>query len=632
MGAWAIALVLALTTMDDDWEYPTAAVRVLAEARAGAWNRRAPNVVEWSDEEDGEPAFDRSAAAGSSSRPRLLELIKARRDERNDGKPSDGRGGYSREGKGKEAGSGYAKDAWTHFKQAEEFALGRPCLASCPHDRKCGLQMTPAHLLRAHIQMYGDNTTMQEPSEPGGMPLYSCALTFDQVKERRRNLVLNSISFNAADTSQRVERFMVASVGPVCSEYCRAAHGVPVGTWTKLLAAARAGRLQAGAEWDAAAEHLPDDELTDDAMTGVAKEETIEWWIVWLILEDQMPNEPVIVHRIVIWDSVHELEYKPDMLWFGTTRPLSRPRWVQLRTVALERLSIEWFGAGADGKPLTRLSLTARASHSNFASCTKCLADKQRWVEFRTRARGAGAGATPIDARALKEELYIHIREVKWQRTEMMRLAQECASRRGWRFGYDDGCGSSFMYMPSQVRDDGAHASRYKYRFAMMGNHYPGHHLRCSLVPPCIVKGANFGCTAYFSDARLGVLGEENVRQTDSGPDNDRKATHALHWTIVHYGVLQKLTWGRLLPKHSHNLSDRYNSMVKEVIWPQSGTGGGCLAPWNFWAIAQSALRTQQGVIETAWHWTNTNFVKWFADAHSINSNFQDFADHVMPL
>ena len=94
-------------------------------------------------------------------------------------------------------------------------------------------------------------------------------------------------------------------------------------------------------------------------MTGVAKEETIEWWIVWLILEDQMPNEPVIVHRIVIWDSVHELEYKPDMLWFGTTRPLSRPRWVQLRTVALERLSIEWFGAGADGKPLTRLSLTA---------------------------------------------------------------------------------------------------------------------------------------------------------------------------------------------------------------------------------------------------------------------------------
>eukprot|EP00966_Prymnesium_polylepis_P224320 5189008-Prymnesium_polylepis.1 len=159
------------------------------------------------------------------------------------------------------------------------------------------------------------------------MPLYSCALTFDQVKERRRNLVLNSISFSAADASQRVERFMLASVGPVCSEYCRAAHGVPVGTWTKLLAAARAGRLQAGAEWDAAAEHLPDDELTDDAMTGVAKEETIEWWIMWLILEDQMPNEPVIVHRIVIWDSVHELEYKPDMLWFGTTRPLSRPRW-----------------------------------------------------------------------------------------------------------------------------------------------------------------------------------------------------------------------------------------------------------------------------------------------------------------
>ena len=152
--------------MDADCEYPSDAVRVLVEARAGAWNRRAPNVVEWSDDEDGEqlsPAFEWSAA----ERPRLLELMEARRDERDDAKPSDGRGGYSREAKGKEAGSGYAKDAWTHFKQAEEFALGRPCLATCPYDRKCGLHMTPAHLLRAHIQMYGDNTTMQEPSEPG---------------------------------------------------------------------------------------------------------------------------------------------------------------------------------------------------------------------------------------------------------------------------------------------------------------------------------------------------------------------------------------------------------------------------------------------------------------------------------
>ena len=50
-------------------------------------------------------------------------------------------------------------------------------------------------------------------------------------------------------------------------------------------------KLQADAEWEAAGEEINDSALHDSAVSAVAKEETIEWWVVWLTLEDQMPNE-----------------------------------------------------------------------------------------------------------------------------------------------------------------------------------------------------------------------------------------------------------------------------------------------------------------------------------------------------
>ena len=62
----------------------------------------------------------------------------------------------------------------------------------------------------------------------------------------------------------------------------------------------------------------------------------------------------------------------------------------------------------------------------------------------------------------------------------------------------------------------------------------------------------------------------------------------------------KKSTWGRLLPKHSHNFADRVNSMVKEVIWPQRGTGGGCAAPWDFEDVMKQALKTQTGTKDGA--------------------------------
>jgi len=451
----------------------------------------------------------------------------------------------------------YAQTAYEHRLQAEEHSMGRPCLGSCPFQRKCGLNITPAHLMRAHVYAYGDNTTMHEED---GVKTYSCARTMKEVQQRRRELILNAISQDAADPSRRVERFLVDGVGPVCPEYCRAAHGVPRGTWNAMVAAARNGSLQAKIEWDDAARELTC--LEDDANV-TAKEETIAWWKLWLTLEDQMPNEPVIIHRVVIWEQVWADEYSSDIAWFGTTQPLSRSRWVEYKAPALRELSIEWFGANATtGDPLCNLSLRQRAKHSNFSSCNICANNLNRWIEFRTSDRRLSA----LDARKFKEELHWHISDVKAQRARAQQMAQECALRKGLVFEYDDACGSGFLYMPFTPRESAAEASRYKYRFAMQCNLFPGKLLRLSLIPPCVVKGGNFGCTAYFSSLvrmeELGMLEEENTRQTDSGPDNDCKTTHAFHWSLVHYGVMNRLTWIRLMPKHSHNYADRVNSMV----------------------------------------------------------------------
>jgi hypothetical protein len=106
-----------------------------------------------------------------------------------------------------------------------------------------------------------------------------------------------------------------------------------------------------------------------------------------------------------------------------------------------------------------------------------------------------------------------------------------------------------------------------------------------SIVPPCLKTGANFGMSAFLSAlstiVEMGAVGEVVHRLTDSGPDNECASTHALNCTVVHVGATNRLRWLRLHPKHSHNLADRYNAMVKQQMWPQGGVGGGCNAPFE---------------------------------------------------
>ena len=151
----------------------------------------------------------------SNLRDRMLQRLES------DDMPSDGRGHHSVRG----TKLGYEQEAYLHLQKIDDGLFGRPCLASCPFERKCGFNINPANLTSAHVWMYGDKTTFQDGT-------YACAHGFQQVKDRRRDLVLASVSKDSK-TGATVERFMVDSIGPVCAEFCRAAYGIPVWSWKR---------------------------------------------------------------------------------------------------------------------------------------------------------------------------------------------------------------------------------------------------------------------------------------------------------------------------------------------------------------------------------------------------------------
>ena len=538
------------------------AARIAAASRA--WRRRRSRRASLAVRPEHPPPFNMQTPIPNS----VLSTMEARSQREYKSR----QGSYERT-KSKGKSQGYAEVAWNHEQQITTGSLGIMCSSICPFEQKCYMGLTPNNLLRAHCSVYGTKVTRAQFK---GEWKYTCEKTFPDVKQARLS----------------------------------------------LLADARCGRLRAEQDWDEAG---MDDCVLKDSQTSESAAEAVTWWMMWLQMEDQMPNEAAIQHRVVVWDTVYELEYKTDMEWFGNCAPLSRSRFLYLRTQGLKELSVEYYGADEKGEPNVMLSLVERAAHSNFACCVKCAAGKKRWFEFRTAVRGSKT-YSQADARLVKEEIFVHIREVKEERAAGMKLSQEAFSRLGWTYTVDDACGSDYMYMPQNPgREAADDAKRYKYRFAMQCNLFPGHLLRLSLILPCVVKGGNFGCTAHFSSLvrmhELGLLGKTQVRQTDSGPDNDCATTHAYHWSFIHFGVLNKFIWFRLPPKHSHNKADRFNAMVKEKMAPKRGIGGGCLSPWDFERVMQDAIKSQSGRKEMAWHCANIKWDHWFKTFDCIHSD-----------
>ena len=137
---------------------------------------------------------------------------------------------------------GYAQVAYEHFELVEQHLLGKPCLSSCPYNKQCGLMFNPNDHLSAHYSMYGTATMMKYTSN--GEKVYECKVPFQQVLEKRKEIVRAAIMFDA--DGKRTEQFKVNGKGPVCPEFCRASYGIPNGAWLKLLALGRKGTLDSG--------------------------------------------------------------------------------------------------------------------------------------------------------------------------------------------------------------------------------------------------------------------------------------------------------------------------------------------------------------------------------------------------
>ena len=244
----------------------------------------------------------------------------------------------------------HAQYAWDHKQQAEENRIGVPCSDSCPFDRKCGRNFTPATLVAAHERVYGTGVQCVD-----GVAI--CRVTEAYTHKAWRMLILSWVTRRADDPSTApTEKFTVEGQGPVCSDFCRAAYfGLDTrckdgfahtSAYKKYMAGARRGTLLADERIERAEDSSCFDTLTNrPGPDGFAKQECIGWWIAWLRIEDQAPNDPVIMHRRVPMNQIYSLEYCADMRWWGTSgRVLSRERWTYYKKDALSELSVEYFG------------------------------------------------------------------------------------------------------------------------------------------------------------------------------------------------------------------------------------------------------------------------------------------------
>ena len=206
----------------------------------------------------------------------------------------------------------HAEYAWRHREAAETFTLGRACNERCPFNKQCGMFIPPHTYLSSHERMYGPSATReqdgdeQDGDEGSRKYQYACQWSEAQTQAARRNLMSQSFisPSGSAPTGKLVGHFFVEGTGPVCEmEFRKAYDLLRESVWKSLSAAARKGNV--GSDALVVAAGLSSDNV-DSTFESYARETAVEWWKAWLMLEDQMPNEPVIVHRVV----------KRNFFWF----------------------------------------------------------------------------------------------------------------------------------------------------------------------------------------------------------------------------------------------------------------------------------------------------------------------------
>ena len=83
--------------------------------------------------------------------------------------------------------------AYKHRLLADAFEPGEACDKSRKLGGVCSMKLTRKNMQRAHNCMFSTQTTMRERGG-GRAPLYSCSLSFQQIKQRRVDIRISGFA------------------------------------------------------------------------------------------------------------------------------------------------------------------------------------------------------------------------------------------------------------------------------------------------------------------------------------------------------------------------------------------------------------------------------------------------------
>ena len=406
-----------------------------------------------------------------------------------------------------------------------------------------------------------------------------------------------------------------------CAQFTRNVYGIPEGTWLCGMANARkqpGGAVIAREEKGAGASTV-----RVDAMGGInSTSEAVDWWKNLMLEWDMIPNEspPVIKHPAYVAEALYAQVYVPEMQLYSYAKPLQQKdgkapsSWLRARDAAVRQISLDEFGLKEEtttGEPRLTFRLVERPNHSNFAECSDCRSNRlEKEGNIRNRAPRATRDATSAKQVA-------HVRECHAERNVTAEWVREAGRSTTLLAENDDKLGSwwNFLPMPPGGRFGKQTANKWRYKQCIMANLFPGFGNFYSLVPPFLMTGNNFGCTAFcvalcrlIRSNRLPASVTTFTRQTDGGSDCDGKTTHGLHYVLVREGACNRLLWGRLRTGHSHSWPDLTFAEAKTLFYPRDGVGPGCSSPMEYHAALTDGLKKLPGGMEIMWQLANFEF------------------------
>ena len=559
----------------------------------------------WSDQSDGE-----TGQAGFEARKELR---------------ASQQGGYDRTTKSKRRPA--LEQSRQYYAQIKETGLGLVCdPAECPKNGTCPNTVLRNDLYACHEESYGHE---KKSSKKSGTQTELTVKPGPRTKFWR-TLIQSFFVYDGA--AKPVVTYRVANQ-TCCGNFAREAYGIPKGTWLVMHARANNGPGVLISD-NVRLSRAQVKRQTNAGQRTTSTNEAITWWIQQLERWEPMPNEHTIKHPRLVWRLYYKEVYVPEITLWWDCAPLKSKNgrapgsWFSARKAAILRLSIAKFGqadaamcgACADPKPKTLYSLKERPNHSNFAMCKTCgVIDGKRDAALKSRAPRSVH-------QMLLQEMILHISNVMGERTQIADWSKEALRVPNLAFTLDDKLGShwQFLPMPKNQRSRKDTNSRWSYRECLQGNSWPGCGNFLSIVPPMLLTGANFGCTAFVctlyhlvKSMKLAPEVDTVMRQTDRGPDNSAQLTHGVHELIVREGACNVLIWSSLEAGHSHNGQDATFAHTKKIFYPRAGAGPGCCSPFEYAAAIEDGLKGMNGGLEILWQLHNFDWKNLLKDCVS---------------